>query len=341
MGVWEKMPEKFLAALDAEFAISSPRKHGYDTVDAIGAMQHGDVEFFLGMGGNFVRATPDTDATEKALEATKLTVQVSTKLNRSHVVTGKTGIILPTLGRTDRDVHGGVEQFVTVEDSMSVVHRSRGKLHALSGEMRSEVSIVCEIAHATLGEKHPVRWLDLATDYDKIRDHIARVVPGFADFNERVRAKDGFVLPHPPRDSRSFATPQGKAQFTVNEFTYPSVPDDHVIMQTIRSHDQYNTTIYGLSDRYRGIENARRVVLVHPDDITDFGLLDGQYVDLVNEFDGVERRADNFRVVSYPTAKGSVATYFPEANSLIPLNSVADISNTPTSKSVAVRLVSR
>ncbi|GHE80460.1 formate dehydrogenase subunit alpha [Amycolatopsis deserti] len=335
MGICEKMPESFLAALDAEFGITSPRKHGYDTVDGIRAMARGEIRVFMGMGGNFARATPDTQVTEAALRRCLLTVQVSTKLNRSHLATGDTALILPTLGRTERDPSG----FVTVEDSMSVVHRSRGRLRPASGHLLSEPVIVCRLARATLGAGHPGPWEEFETGYDRVREAIARVVPGCEDYNTRVRGRNGFVLPHPPRDSREFPTTTGKAHLTVNELTYPRVPEGRLLLQTLRSHDQYNTTIYGLSDRYRGIENARRVVMVHPGDLGQLGLRDGQTVDLVSEWtDGTERRVTAFRVVAYPTARGCAAAYYPETNPLVPLDSVADTSNTPASKSVVVRL---
>ena len=344
MGIWEKMPEKFLAALDAEFGITSPRTHGFDTVDALRAMAKGEVDVFVGMGGNFASATPDTTATEAALRTVGLTVQISTKLNRSHLVHGRTALILPTLGRSDADdAHPGGAQFVSVEDSMSAVHSSRGRLTPVSEHLLAEPVIICRLARVLLGTAHPVDWEAMAADYDVIRDHIAGVVPGFTDFNRRIRTKNGFVLPHPPRDTRSFATPSGRAEITVNELSYPRVPAGRLLLQTLRSHDQYNTTIYGLDDRYRGIADARRVVMVNPADLTELGLVDRQLVDVVSEWPTVdggvaERIAESFRVVSYPTTKGSAAAYYPEANVLIPTDSVADTSGTPTSKSVIVRL---
>jgi molybdopterin-dependent oxidoreductase alpha subunit len=343
MGIWEKMPEKFLAALDGEFGIEVPRHHGFDTVQALHAMREGRARAFFAMGGNFVAATPDTAATEAAVRSCELTVQVSTKLNRSHVVPGRTALILPTLGRTERDQQASGEQFVTVEDSMSVVHASRGKLAPASPELVSEVGILCRLARELLGDDHPVPWESFAADYDRIRDRIAAVVPGCADYNAKVREPDGFVLPHPPRDSRSFPTATGKAHFTVNEIEPIRVPPGRLLLQTLRSHDQYNTTVYGLSDRYRGIEDGRRVVLVHPDDIAAHGLSDADKVDLISEWTDdqgaiEERRAERFRVVSYPTARGCAAAYYPEANPLVPLGSVAEKSNTPVSKAIIVRL---
>jgi molybdopterin-dependent oxidoreductase alpha subunit len=343
MGIWEKMPEEFLVALDARFGITSPRKHGYDTVDAIRAMRDRRARVFIGMGGNFVSATPDTEVTEAALRSCALTVQISTKLNRSHLVHGDTALILPTLGRTDRDIRDGHKQVVSVEDSMSMVHLSRGSLHPPSDQLRSEVAIVCELARALLGPDHPVPWEQFATDYDSVRDAIAAVVPGCADYNTKVRAPDGFQLPHPPRDSREFHTSTGKANFAINPLEWLEVPPGRLILQTLRSHDQYNTTIYGLDDRYRGVKGGRRVVFVNPADLAALGLRDGQRVDLVSEYTGTdgalqERRAKDFLPVPYSTPVGNAAAYYPETNPLVPLDHTAAKSNTPVSKAVVIRL---
>lgn len=343
MGIWEQMPETFLAALDSRFGITSPRRHGYDTVAAIRAMRDGRARVFMGMGGNFVSATPDTAVTEAALRNCALTVQVSTKLNRSHLVHGATALILPTLGRTDRDIQDGRKQLVSVEDSMSMVHLSRGSLHPPSDEVRSEVAIICQLARAALGPDHPVPWERFSADYDAIRDAIADVVPGCADYNAKVRRPDGFQLPHPPRDSREFPTSTGKANFAVNPLEWVPVPEGRLVLQTLRSHDQYNTTIYGLDDRYRGVKGGRRVVFVNPADIERFGLTDGARVDLVSEFAGSdgrvqERRAEDFMVVGYETPVGNAAAYYPETNPLVPLDHTAAKSNTPVSKAVVIRL---
>ncbi|MFD1811178.1 FdhF/YdeP family oxidoreductase [Rhodococcus gannanensis] len=343
MGIWEKMPERFLAALDSEFGITSPRKHGYDTVDAIRAMRDGHASVFMAMGGNFLRATPDTDATEDALRRCSLTVQVSTKLNRSHVVTGRTALILPTLGRTDKDVQASGKQLVSVEDSMSMVHLSRGSLTPASEHLRSEVAIVCRLAEALFGADHSVPWATLSGNYDLIRDVISRVVPGCENYNERVRQPDGFQLPHPPRDRREFPTHTGKANFVTGELQWVRTPPGRLILQTMRSHDQYNTTIYGLDDRYRGVKGGRRVVFVSAADLAEQGLVDGALVDVVSEWtaaDGTveERRVRGFRIVEYSTPKGNAAAYYPETNPLIPLDHVAAKSNTPVSKAVVVRL---
>ncbi|TMQ91588.1 FdhF/YdeP family oxidoreductase [Actinomadura soli] len=338
MGIWEKPKPEFLDALAAEFGFEPPREHGTDTVDAIRAMRDGRAKVFLGMGGNFVRATPDSAVTEAALRSCRLTAQVSTKLNRSHAVAGETALILPTLGRTERDVQESGPQFVSVEDSMGMVHASRGRLTPASPDLLSEVSIVCRLASAALPDPG-IGWDAMERDYDVIRDHVSRVVPGFEDYNARIRERGGFTLPHAPRDERRFPTATGKANLTVNELEVLRVPEGRLLLQTVRSHDQYNTTIYGLDDRYRGIKAGRRVVFVNPSDLAALGLDDGAMVDLVSEWaDGAQRRAAAFRVVSYPTAPGCAAAYFPETNVLVPLDSTAEISNTPTSKSIVVRL---
>ena len=331
MGIWERPGAEFLEALQREFDFAPPRAHGRDVVGTIEAMRDGDISVFMALGGNLAAASPDTKATEAALQRCALTVQVSTKLNRSHLVTGREALILPCLGRTERD------QAVTVEDSMGMVHLSRGSLEHASPDLWSEVAIVCGVARRTLGADHPIPWETFAADYDVIRDHISRVVPGFGEFNARVRRPGGFALPHGARDSRTFATASGRAEFTVNRLDIVEVPDGHLLLQTIRSHDQYNTTIYGCEDRYRGVRE-RHVVLVHPEDLVALGIADGDLVDVVGNHGGVERRASGFRAVAYPTARGCCASYFPEANVLVPLESTADVSNTPTSKSIVVRL---
>ncbi|MBN3509373.1 FdhF/YdeP family oxidoreductase [Mycolicibacterium septicum] len=338
MGIWEKMPDTFLDALDDRFGIASPRKHGYDTVDAIRAMRDGRAGVFIGMGGNFVSATPDTEVTEAALRSCGLTVQISTKLNRSHLVHGRTALILPTLGRTDKDFQAGGKQMVSVEDSMSMVHLSRGSLTPPSEHLRSEVAIVCQLARAVLGPDHPVPWEQFNADYDRVRDAIADVVPGCENYNRKVRQPDGFQLPHPPRDSREFRTTTGKANFAVNPLQWVPVPEGRLVLQTLRSHDQYNTTIYGLDDRYRGVKGGRRVVFVNPADIEALGFAEGDRVDLVSEFEGQERRAKDFLIVPYSTPAGNAAAYYPETNPLVPLDHTAKKSNTPVSKAVVIRL---
>ncbi|HEY4094467.1 MAG TPA: FdhF/YdeP family oxidoreductase, partial [Baekduia sp.] len=335
MGIYERPTEHFLDRMESALGFPMPREHGVDVVGAIRGMRDGHIKVLMAMGGNFLSATPDTAVTDAALRSCRLTVHVATKPNRSHLTCGREALLLPTLGRTDRDVRGGAEQAVTVEDSMSAVHASRGRLEPPSPLLRSEVAIVCELAQRVLAERDdvPVPWAAWADDYNLIRDAIARAIPGFENFNERRDA--GFVLPHPPRDARRFATPSGRAQLSVNHLDVVAVPEGHLLLQTIRSHDQYNTTIYGLNDRYRGIKAGRRVVLVHPDDLAAQGLADGAIVDLVGEGG---RRAPRFRTVAYETPRGCAAAYFPEANVLVPLDSVAEGSGTPTSKSIIVRL---
>ncbi|MFD5781489.1 FdhF/YdeP family oxidoreductase [Streptomyces sp. NPDC126933] len=338
MGIFERPAAAFLDALDQEFGITSPRHHGYDVVRSIEALRDGRAKVFFAMGGNFVAATPDTAVTEAAMRRARLTVHVSTKLNRSHAVTGARALILPTLGRTDKDVQAGGRQIVTVEDSMGMVHASRGNLPPASPHLLSEPAIVARMARAVLGPGSTTPWEDFEKDYATIRDRIARVIPGFQDFNARVAIPGGFALPHAPRDERRFPTATGKANFTAAPVEYPALPEGRLLLQTLRSHDQYNTTIYGLDDRYRGIKGGRRVVLVNAEDADELGLADGSYTDLVSEWkDGVERRAPGFRVVHYPTARGCAAAYYPETNVLVPLGATADISNTPASKSVVVR----
>ncbi|MFJ2316600.1 FdhF/YdeP family oxidoreductase [Glutamicibacter sp. NPDC087661] len=340
MGIWEKPGEQLLEALDAEFGIESPRAHGYDSTEALHAFEKDEVDVFVSMGGNFALANSDTEALEAGMQRAKLTVHISTKPNRSHVVHGKTSLILPTLGRTDKDdKHPTGAQFLSVEDSMSVIKSTRGRLTPVSEHLLAEPVIVARMAQAILGDGHPVNWRAMAEDYDVIRDHIEKVLPGFEDFNTRVREKNGFVLPNPPRDTRSFATDIGKGRFTVSDFEALEAPEGHLILQTMRSHDQYNTTFYGLDDRYRGIKDGRRVILINPEDLAETGYSDRDLVDVISTFAGSERRANRFRLVSYPTAKGCVAAYYPEANALVHRDLVARESNTPGFKAMMVRFV--
>jgi anaerobic selenocysteine-containing dehydrogenase len=381
MGIYEKPAPAFLDSLSREFGFDAPRNHGYDTVDAIKAMHDGKVGVFFALGGNFLSATPDTEYTADALRRCKLTVHVSTKLNRSHLITGETALILPCLGRTEIDRkrstqttnvsatgpspvptgegaggEGSAEQFVTVEDSMSMVHASRGTLPPASPHLLSEPEIVAQLAEAVLGpyvsplpseertgsgEGPGVRasWLALAADYDGIRDHISRVVPGFEDFNARVRQPGGFQLPNAARN-REFRTLTGKARFTVHPLPRIDLADGEYLMMTIRSHDQYNTTIYGLDDRYRGIHNGRRVVLMNAADIESAGFKPGAWVDLTCAQAGRVRTAERFLVVPYDIPRRCVATYFPEANAIVPVEIAADKSNTPASKSVIIAITS-
>ncbi len=338
MGIWEKPKPWLLDALDREFAITTPRDHGVDSTEAVAAFERDEVDVFVSMGGNFALACPDTAALEAGMQRCGLTVHISTKPNRSHVVHGQTSLILPTLGRTDvDDKHPRGAQFLSVEDSMSVVHRTQGRLRPVSDHLLAEPVIVARMAQATLGENHLIDWRAMAADYDVIRDRISRVLPGFADFNRRVREPNGFVLPNPPRDTRTFGTDIARARFTVSPLEYLQAPPGHLILQTVRSHDQYNTTFYGQDDRYRGIKHGRRVVLVHPDDLAELGFADRELVDVVSVFAGSERRAADFRLVAYPTARGCAAAYFPEANALVHRELVARESNTPGFKAITVR----
>jgi molybdopterin-dependent oxidoreductase alpha subunit len=337
VGIWEKMSDAFLRALGQEFAFTPPAKHGYDTVRTIEAMHEGKVEVFVGLGGNFLSASPDTKYTAEAFRRCKLTVQVSTKLNRSHLVTGEQALILPCLGRTERDVQARGEQFVSVEDTTGVVHASRGVLPPASEHLRSEPAIVAGMARATLNGKTSVDWEGLAHDYDRIRDHIEHVVPGFTQYNQRVRQPGGFYLPNAPREGK-FATPSGRARFTVHPIPRHELADGQLLLTTIRSHDQFNTTIYGETDRYRGVSKGRRVVFLNRADIERRGLAEGQWVDLVSHFEGELRRAERFKVIAYPIAPGCAAAYYPETNVLVPVRSVAEGSNQPASKSIVVTI---
>jgi molybdopterin-dependent oxidoreductase alpha subunit len=337
MGIFEKMPDWWLDRLDAEFGFKSPRAHGLDTVDAIKAMHAGRVKVFFAMGGNFLSATPDTEYTAAALRRCALTAQVSTKLNRAHLVTGRTALILPCLGRSERDVQAAGEQFVTVEDSMGIINPSRGKAAPASEHLLSEPAIVCRLAAAVLGEKSRLPWAEFAGNYDLIRDRIERVIPGFENYNRRIR-EGIFYLPNAPRDKREWRTATKKANFTVAPIPQRSFAPGEYVMMTIRTHDQFNTTVYGLDDRYRGVFGGRRVVFMHEEDIRAAGLQQGQIVDLTNRFGGVERVAKHFMVAPYRIPRGCVATYFPEANVLVPIDSVAAKSNTPTSKFVVITI---
>ncbi|MFP7761335.1 FdhF/YdeP family oxidoreductase [Marisediminicola sp. LYQ85] len=339
MGIWEKMPESFFSALENEFSFPVPRKHGVDSLMGIEAMQRGEIKVWFAVGGNLVAAISDTAAAEAAMRGTQLTVQVSTKLNRSHVVTGDAALILPTLGRTEIDRQDSGDQFVTVEDTVCAVHASYGKVEPVAPNILSEVAIVSRVARAVLGDRVDVDWEGFEANYDTIREHISRVVPGCEDYNRKVRQDGGFILPNGPRDSRTFNTSTGKAMITVNELVHVERPKGRLLLQTLRSHDQFNTTIYSLNDRYRGIKQGRNVVFVSPLDIEELGLHDGQSVDIYSEWrDEPDRVLRKFRVVSYPTARGCAAAYFPEANVLVPLASASEASNTPVSKAVVVRL---
>ena len=339
MGIWEQMPPSFLDALGKEFNFEPPRDHGFDAVQSIRAMRDGQLKVLFAMGGNLVGAISDTAVAEAALQKLALTVQVSTKLNRSHAFVGEQALILPTLGRTEIDRQATGEQFVTVEDSVCAVHASSGKVEPVAVGILSEMAIVSHLARAVLGKDHPIDWAGFEANYDTIREHISRVVPGCSDYNAKVRRLGGFVLPHPPRDSRTFPTPTGKAMFSVGELETVQVPKGRLLLQTVRSHDQFNTTMYSLNDRYRGVKKGRQVLFVNPSDLVELGIPNGSYVDIHSESaDGVDRVLRQQRIIAFPTARGCVAAYFPEANVLVALDDTAEGSNTPVSKSVVVRL---
>ena len=335
MAIWEKMPEAFHEKLSKAFDFESPREHGYDTVDAIKAMAENKAKVFFAMGGNFLSATPDTDLTAKGLQNCNLTVHVSTKPNRSHVIHGKRALILPCRGRTEIDQQKSGYQFVSVENSMGQVHSSKGVLNQISEHLKSEVQIVSEIADAVFQDSK-VDWLSFSHDYDLVREKIEEVIPGFDNFNQRVREKNGFYLPNPARD-RKF-TANGKAKFTVNANTSNSLEKGKYIMMTLRAHDQYNTTIYGLDDRYRGVKNGRKIVFMNMDDISEAGFSDLSKVDIHSYHNGQKRSVYGFKIIPYDIPSGCLATYFPEANPLVAIDNVADISNTPASKRIICEL---
>ena len=337
MGVFEKMPEWFMDKLEQTFHFTVPRHHGWDTVAAIKAMHEGKGKVFYALGGNFLQATPDTEYTAEALRRCNLTVHISTKLNRSHIITGKTALILPCLGRSEVDWRDGEVHFLTVENSMGVVHQSKGQLTPASPHLLSEPEIVARTAAATLGSRACIDYTATAQDYDQIRQLIEHVVPGFEDFNARVRQPGGFYLPNKARDLE-WDVPGGKATLFTHPLSCVELQSDQLLLQTFRSHDQFNTTIYGLNDRYRGIGNERRVVFMNPSDMKARGIGPVTSVDLTSHFAGTTRHAQKFLAIPYDMPAGSCAAYFPEANVLVPIDSVADVSLTPTSKSIIVTI---
>ena len=338
MGIYEKPSTALLESIERNFNFIPPAEHGYDTVESIKAMYEEKGKMFFAMGGNFLSATPDTLYTAAALRKCKLTVHVSTKLNRSHIVHGEEALILPCLGRSDKDILNDEVQFVSCENSMGVVQSSKGMLEPVSTHLLSEPAIVCHLAKAVLGNKSKINWDNYLTHYDHIRNDIEKTIPGFEQYNKRVRQPGGFYLPNANRNG-TFDTASKKAQFTISDIYIPQLAEDELMMMTIRSHDQFNTTIYGLDDRYRGIYNERRVILMNQEDITARDLKDGDIVDIYNYTGGIERVAHKFIIIAYPIPAGCTATYFPETNVLVPITSVADKSNTPVSKGVIVKVV--
>ncbi|SFS64860.1 FdhF/YdeP family oxidoreductase [Lutibacter maritimus] len=337
MGIAERPSKKLLDKISENFGFTPPKEHGYSVVDAIAAMHQKKAKVFIAMGGNFLSAAPDTHFTSAALSNCNLTVHISTKLNRSHLAHGKTGIILPSMGRTDVFEVNGKPQFITVENSMGVVHSSKGTLQPPSKFVESEPIIVANIAKATL-KNSKVDWDFLVSDYNNIRDLIGKTIAGFDNYNEKIKNPIGFELPNGARVG-DFNTPNKKANFTINKLRNEEKLADEFIMMTIRSHDQFNTTIYGLNDRYRGIYNGRMVVFMNAQDMLKKGLKKGNKVTLFNNYNHKKREVSNFTVVPYNIPKGCVATYFPEANPLVPLELIAHTSYTPSSKSVCVKII--
>jgi molybdopterin-dependent oxidoreductase alpha subunit len=335
MGVWEKMRPDFRQKLEKEFHFKTPEKDGYTTVEAIEAMHARRAKFFFAMGGNFLSATPDTNYTAEALRNCNLTAQVITKLNRTALVTGKKSLILPCLGRTEKDLTGGKEQFITTENTMLNVQMSRGILEPASEHLRSETWIVGKLAQAVLKNKMTIDWERMINDYDRIRDAIAKVVPGCEAYNTKVRHDGGFYLPNPPREG-AFPTASGKAKFTAAPLEKIELQPDELLMTTVRAHDQFNTAVYEENDRYRGISGSRRVILMNATDIAERGLKQGDAVDITSHFQNETRRIENFTIVAYPIPPKCAATYFPEANALIPVSSYADRSKCPTSKATII-----
>jgi molybdopterin-dependent oxidoreductase alpha subunit len=345
VGIVEKTSKELNDAIAKSFGFQSPKAHGYDVVHCVQAMHRGDAKIFMSLGGNFVSAVSDTEYTAEALQNCDLTVSVSTKLNRTHLVSGKVSLILPTLGRSEKDIKDGKPRFVTVENSMGKVHSSEGKLEPSSEHLMSETDIVASIATAYFGHReigtsdnHLVNWQGMATDYNLIRDKIAEVVGGFENYNEKIKDGGGFYLPNNAREGDFSKLPNGKAQFTVCGLPEHDLKMDEFLLMTIRSHDQFNTTIYGLDDRYRGVFNERRVVFMNEKDMSKLSLNKLDLIHLTSEYDGKIRRANTFYAVPYDIPQGNLACYFPEANTLIPINQFAKKSHTPISKSVKVRV---
>ncbi|HZC37033.1 MAG TPA: FdhF/YdeP family oxidoreductase [Chthoniobacterales bacterium] len=337
MGIWVQPPAEFLDKLAERYRFEPPREAGNDVVETIKAMHRGRIKVIFALGGNFLSATPDTDFTAEALQNCRLTAHVSTKLNRAHLIPGRQALILPCLGRSEIDEQKGGPQFVTVEDSMGIINPSRGRLKPASKHLLSEPAIVARLAQAVLKERSQLRWQQWMDDYSTIRDEIEVVIPGFDRFNERI-VEHVFYLPNGPRDKQELKTNTGKANFTVNNFELFDLPPGFFVLTTIRSQDQFNTTIYGLDDRYRGIYNSRRVLFMNAEDMREAGFQQGQPVDITSHFEGREREAQHFLVAPYSIPRQCVATYFPEGNVLVPIGSVAEISNTPTFKSIVVTL---
>jgi molybdopterin-dependent oxidoreductase alpha subunit len=336
MGVWERPKEKYLDQLQSVFGFDPPRHHGFDVVKSIKAMHDGRAKVFVGLCGNFLSASPDTEYTAEAMRNTRLTVQISTKLNRGHLVTGRRALILPALGRTEIDVQKSGPQFQSTENSMGVIEMSRGRLQPASKNLMSEPAMICHLAARTLGVHSRIDWLSLADDYDRIRDLIARVIPGCDAYNEKVRQKYGFYLPNKPREGDFSGTETGKANFAVIDLPRRRLEPGQLVVTTVRSHDQFNTTVYAWNDVYRGIHNERRVLMMNTDDMAERSLVAGDIINLTSHFYGQKRCAKRFIVVPYRLARGDCAGYFPELNVLLPIGSVASKSNQPAGKHIVI-----
>ena len=337
MGIWERPPKAFLDALGKEFNFEPPRKSGYDTVESLHAMFDGDVKVFFAISGNFLSNVPDTVYSAHAMQRCKLTVHVSTKLNRSHLITGERALILPCLGRTEEDIQATGKQFLTIEDSMGIINPSQGFFPPASPDLLSDVAIIANLAKATLGSRTTTNWLGLAEDYNLIRDAISKVIPGFGNFNARLAEEKFFYLPNAAKH-RIFKTSSGKAKLSVCPIPKHDLKPDEFLLTTIRSHDQFNSTIYGLNDRYRGVFDGRRVLFLNPLDMEAGNLEAGQIVDIYSHFEGELRKAPRFAIVPYAIARRSAAAYYPETNVLIPIRSVAAKSNQPAAKSIRITL---
>jgi molybdopterin-dependent oxidoreductase alpha subunit len=337
MGIWERPPKAFLDALGKEFHFEPPRKSGYDTVESLHAMFDGEVKVFFAISGNFLSNVPDTVYSAHAMERCKLTVHVSTKLNRSHLITGKRALILPCLGRTEEDIQATGKQFLTIEDSMGIINPTQGFFPPASPDLLSDVAILANLANATLGSRTTTNWLGFAADYNLIRDAISRVIPGFENFNARLANEKFFYLPNAAKH-RIFKTSSGKAKLSVCPIPKHDLKPDEFLLTTIRSHDQFNSTIYGLNDRYRGVFDGRRVLFLNPLDMEARNLEAGQIVDIYSHFEGEVRKAPRFAIVPYAIARRSAAAYYPETNVLVPIRSVAAKSNQPAAKSIRITL---
>ncbi|TAI47186.1 FdhF/YdeP family oxidoreductase [Flagellimonas allohymeniacidonis] len=323
--------------IEAHFGFKAPTKQGYDTVESIHAMHEGNAKVFICLGGNFLMAASDTEYTAEAIQNCELTVQISTKLNRSHLVTGKTALILPTLGRSEKDQQNGKEQFITTENSMGKVRWSKGFLKPTYGNLKSEPEIIAEIANTYFNGNHSVPWEKLGSDYSMIREYIDKIAKGFDETEKRSKGT-GYYLPNNARELDFSNLPNGKAQITINQLPEHDLKSDELMLMTIRSHDQFNTTIYGMDDRYRGVYNERRVLFMNEMDMKSKGLDKMDVVHIRSNYDNIERKAFNFLVIPYDIPKGNMAAYYPETNVLVPYNHFADRSQTPISKSIKVSI---